>query len=90
MPPTRRRRIFGVDARIIVGRVGKWSPISAERCGPQQGVAQGVYGDITVRMGDAPLRVGDLDASEDEPQAVGQDMHVVTVSDSEIRHNVRF
>ena len=61
-----------------------------ERSGAEQGVAQGVNGHIAVRMGDATLRVRDLDTPEHQPQPVGQRMDIISVSDSEICHNVQF
>ena len=55
-----------------------------QRRGAQQGVAQGVDRHVSVRVGDAPFRVGDLHASQNQRQAVGQSVYVVSVSYSEI------
>ena len=65
-------------------------PDIPESGGAEQGVAESVDGDIAVRMGDASFGVRDLHASEDEPQPVVKCVHVVTVPDSEIRHNIAF
>ena len=73
-----------VDARKIGRRVGKVQPDVAQRRGAQQGVAQGVDRHVSVRVGDAPFRVGDLHASQNQRQAVGQRVYVVSVSYSEI------
>lgn len=63
---------------------GKCSPMSPSAGGAQQGVAQGVDRHVSVRVGDAPFRVGDLHASQNQRQAVGQSVYVVSVSYSEI------
>lgn len=75
-----------VDARIVVRRIGKVQPDVAQRRRTQQRIAQGVYHHIAVRVGDAPLRVGNPYAAQHQRQPFTEDMHVVSVSDSEIRH----
>lgn len=79
-----------VDARKIDRRVGKVQPDVAQRRGAQQSVAQGVDRHVSVRVGDAPFRVGDLHASQNQRQAVGQSVYVVSVSYSEIHSFLYF
>ena len=56
----------------------------AQGGGTQQGVADGVNRHVSVRMGDEPFGERNFDPSQHQLQAVGQRVHVVAVSYSEI------
>ena len=55
-----------------------------QRQAPQQGVAQGMDGDIAVGVGYKAGFGRDADAAQPHRQAFGQCMHVITVANSNI------
>ena len=59
----------------------------AQRESTQQRVAQGVQQYVTIRMGHAALRVGNLHPAQHQRKPLGKRMDIVSVPDSQICHN---
>ena len=75
------KQFLAVDAFPALVGVGKMRPDVAQRKGAQQGVAQGMDGDVAVGMGDETLFAVDPVASQPHGQAFPQGVHIISVSD---------
>ncbi len=84
------QQYLGVYAPELLRRVGKELAYVAQREGTEQRVAYSVYRHIAVGVCYAAFGVFHLDASQHEPQPVGQRMDVVSVSYSYIHIIVCF
>ena len=74
---------LAVNALPLVRRVGEQVADVPEGQGPEEGVAEGVDGHVSVRMGDKAGRRRDAYAAQPHRQPIRKGMHVVSVSDSE-------
>ena len=78
-----REKDFAVDAFPFIGRVGEEMADVPEGEGPEEGVAQGVDGDVAVRMGNKARFRRDAHPAQPHRQPFGEGVHVISVSDSE-------
>ena len=75
---------LGIYPLPLIGSVGEQVADIPQRQAAQQGVAEGVDGHITVGMCHKAGGRRDLHAAQPHGQAIGQGVHVVTVTYSDI------